>query len=279
MGVLTDENGNPLTSGGKLIQAPAGGITDVEINGWSIVQDNIAQIPMASTDAGVVKILSSFGIGTVGNNPTGYLCLWETSKNNIDARANHYQPLTATTLDYAVKAAMCDGKGDPWTADEQVAARERVGIGKMRWQHITSITTTEETNTIVVDSDESGVSIKEYAPIAIKIWMRVPSDSTQGSANGSVWIYPSATSMDNSIRTIATIATWKTITRDVVQMLVGDGKSLVGVGPGAGILVGDIVEGFEGIDGIRLYINTTSDHIPVGTKIVVDVLSDREVTT
>ena len=31
-------------------------------------------------------------------------------------------------LDYAVKAAMCDGEGAAWTAAEQAAARERMGI-------------------------------------------------------------------------------------------------------------------------------------------------------
>ena len=33
-------------------------------------------------------------------------------------------------MDYAVKAAMCDGKGAAWTENEQKAAQERLGIDK-----------------------------------------------------------------------------------------------------------------------------------------------------
>lgn len=41
-----------------------------------------------------------------------------------------YYALTLRRIDYAVKAAMCDGKGTAWTAEEQVVARERMGIGE-----------------------------------------------------------------------------------------------------------------------------------------------------
>lgn len=34
-----------------------------------------------------------------------------------------------SNLDYAVKAAMCDGKGAAWTDAEQAAARKRMGFG------------------------------------------------------------------------------------------------------------------------------------------------------
>lgn len=44
------------------------------------------------------------------------------------ATSNGFGAINTTNLDYAVKAAMCDGKGAAWTADEQAAARERMGI-------------------------------------------------------------------------------------------------------------------------------------------------------
>ncbi len=47
---------------------------------------------------------------------------------DIDSRANAPRPVNGNNLDYAVKAAMCDGKGAAWTSDEQKAARERMGI-------------------------------------------------------------------------------------------------------------------------------------------------------
>lgn len=45
-------------------------------------------------------------------------------------RENGFRPIVSNNLDYAVKAAMCDGKGAAWTAAEQKAARERMGIDK-----------------------------------------------------------------------------------------------------------------------------------------------------
>ena len=68
MTYLTDENGNPLTAGGKLIRTPASRITDVQIDGKSIAENGVAQIPFASnTSYGVVKGILSKGVG-ISNN-------------------------------------------------------------------------------------------------------------------------------------------------------------------------------------------------------------------
>lgn len=61
------------------------------------------------------------------NNANGELALNPASNNTINSRSTR-QPITTGNLDYAVKAAMCDGKGAAWTADEQKAARERINI-------------------------------------------------------------------------------------------------------------------------------------------------------
>lgn len=51
---------------------------------------------------------------------------------DIDARksstAYNNKPVTNTNLDYAVKQAMCDGKGAEWTEEEKAKAQERLGI-------------------------------------------------------------------------------------------------------------------------------------------------------
>lgn len=46
----------------------------------------------------------------------------------ISSRGSSNKPIIPYYLDYAVKAAMCDGKGAAWTEDEQVAARKRMGV-------------------------------------------------------------------------------------------------------------------------------------------------------
>lgn len=50
------------------------------------------------------------------------------SSKNIDDRLQYPVAITIPKMDYAVKAAMCDGIGAAWTAEEQAAARERMAV-------------------------------------------------------------------------------------------------------------------------------------------------------
>lgn len=123
---------------------------DVRINGESIVQNGVAEIPLAAKTkkAGLVTIdeyATSGGIARA-NVSTGLIRIQPASKSNIDARNNSHCPIVPnSSLDYAVKAAMCDGKGAVWTAKEQAAARERMGAESSDWEDvITYITSSEE---------------------------------------------------------------------------------------------------------------------------------------
>ena len=106
-------------------------VRDVQVAGNSMLADGVANVPMASeTEEGVIK--APFVDGTSGiqldndNRP----CVFAASEADITARQTLYRPLVPARMDYAVKAAMCDGKGAAWTADKQKAARERMGIDK-----------------------------------------------------------------------------------------------------------------------------------------------------
>lgn len=108
--------------------------TDVRIAGKSITADGVADIPMASGNSdisdndsyGVVKSRGSiYGIYMHEDG----ICTRSANNEFIDSRTNHFCPITPAQVDYAVKAAMCDGKGAAWTAAEQAAARERMGLG------------------------------------------------------------------------------------------------------------------------------------------------------
>ena len=98
-------------------------VTDVQINNTSIVSNGVATIPLASNaQAGVVKPYSgSFNVGTE------FLSINNPAESKIDEREADVA-VTCSRLDYAVKAAMCDGKGAAWTAEEQAAARRRLNI-------------------------------------------------------------------------------------------------------------------------------------------------------
>lgn len=69
------------------------------------------------------------------NNQFGIGYLWDrgfyvirASNDYINERINNHTPIVPKNLDYAVKQAMCDGKGAKWTEAEKVKAQERIGI-------------------------------------------------------------------------------------------------------------------------------------------------------
>ena len=103
-----------------------GASLDVQINGTSIVADGVANIPIASnTQLGVGKTLShAYGIG-VSDDIFRTVCATES---DISAKGSAYKPIVPKHLDYAVKTAMCDGKGAEWTSEEKASARDRMGI-------------------------------------------------------------------------------------------------------------------------------------------------------
>lgn len=103
--------------------------TDVRIAGTSITADGVADIPLASwTVPGVVKVDNYYGGYSSGLfSSDGRLFVNTADNASITARSLR-QNIDASNLDYAVKAAMCDGNGAAWTAAEQAAARSRMGI-------------------------------------------------------------------------------------------------------------------------------------------------------
>ncbi len=156
-----------------------GGVNlDVQIDGRSIVKDGVANIPHASSSSfGIVKYLSSFGISTNTGGNNGYLAVMQTSKLNVDNRANAYQPIVAPMLDYAVKAAMTDGKGAAWTADEQAAARERMGIDD--YEDILDVTLEE-------DSSFSADFEHEYR----KLYIYIDQSGVEGDKCATIYFNP-----------------------------------------------------------------------------------------
>lgn len=111
--------------------ADGGSNLDVRINGESIVQDGVAEIPAHKGR----QTRNNFGTVVMGVD--GDITAYRNTSGVIGYR---YLPLNS--IDMAVKAAMCDGKGAAWTADEQAAARERIGIGE--WEDVITYTTSSE---------------------------------------------------------------------------------------------------------------------------------------
>lgn len=104
---------------------------DVRIDGESIVRDGVAEIPIVipNINPGIVKLCSNTGFKM---DSAKYLVIRSASERAINIKSKIYGSefgvIDSGNYDYAVKAAMCDGKGAAWTVEEQAAARERMGI-------------------------------------------------------------------------------------------------------------------------------------------------------
>lgn len=123
---------------------------DVRIDGKSIVQDGVAEIPKADTNThnlGLIRVNAGNGFAVSAD---GTLNIIECTDDSLKKR--YARIVSGNVIDYAVKAAMCDGKGAAWTSDEQAAARERIGITDFK--NVVSATLEEESLiNITLDKD------------------------------------------------------------------------------------------------------------------------------
>lgn len=99
-------------------------VKDVQLAGKSLLDGGVAHVPVASKVALGVSSVDNYSIGTTN---TGVLFLYNSRNVDINNRSANIA-LTPYNLDYAVTAAMTDGKGPAWTAAQRAAARDRIGI-------------------------------------------------------------------------------------------------------------------------------------------------------
>lgn len=120
----------------------------------------IADIPVGKTnEVGVVKN----GTGLYFTSG-GTLNVLVASEQQIADRSKG-PILRAQSLDYAVKAAMSDGKGSTWTPEEKASARSRLGC---EWRYIGKVETTEDVAIMSIDVDSEG------NPLSLrKVWIKV----------------------------------------------------------------------------------------------------------
>lgn len=168
---------------GIIAQGRDGDTVDVQINGESIVQDGVANVPKASEYTFGLVRTQNVDNATRGIyiSSEGYLTAYNATTKNVNNRESQ-NSISPINLDYAVKAAMCDGKGAAWTAEEQAAARDR--ISGFAYRHIATLEITENVGEIVISNDSNGnsfslrdVIIKTYSPV----------NSLGDSSNGYYW--------------------------------------------------------------------------------------------
>lgn len=103
-------------------------VKDVQVAGSSVLDGGVANVPISSpTRLGVIKIGNAQNSGMYVDQDGNCYISYATHPE-IDGRTAQRNTVVCSNLDYAVKAAMCDGKGAAWTSAEQKSARDRMGI-------------------------------------------------------------------------------------------------------------------------------------------------------
>lgn len=128
---VVNENATARYTAGceDFVRAHSGGgsATDVQINGTSITQDGVANIPVASTSQlGAVKMggaNNGIGLGSADQ-----LYVVKASDAEITARGNNYKPIVPNNLNYAVTAVLTDGKAPALTDAQKAQAQSWLGI-------------------------------------------------------------------------------------------------------------------------------------------------------
>lgn len=145
-------------------------VNDVKINGTSILTNGVADIPIATSNSvGLVRANGTYGVA-LGSN--GNLTIARAGDTYIDSRNSGYLPIVPSTLDYAVKQAMCDGKGAEWSDVEKANARKRMGLGDYELI-VDNVTIGESTELALFDLG------KDYDNVRIKLVL--PPDSNPSS--------------------------------------------------------------------------------------------------
>ena len=170
-----DESGHAVL---EAVDAAQVGVQDVKVAGESVVADGVANVKLYA---------NSFG-----TNDTG---IYLRNANNAQIKARSYNvAVTTQVIDYAVKAAMCDGKGDAWSEAEQAAARERM-CAKGLYRHIAKITVEEEgAKHIMVSTDENGNSFS-LSDVIIYTYSPITNDT---SANNGYFVFDESGNMFGS---------------------------------------------------------------------------------
>ena len=133
-------NGSDAEVTAESIQSALGftPVKDVQVAGNSVLVDGVANVPISSpTRLGVIKIGNAQNSGMYVEQDGNCYISYATHPE-IDGRTAQRKTVVCSNLDYAVKAAMCDGKGAAWTDVERLAAILRLGCtvgddGIVRW--------------------------------------------------------------------------------------------------------------------------------------------------
>lgn len=114
-------------------------VTDVQINGTSILNDGIANVPMASANnLGLVKINNNYGI--VIDPATGNILTYTAGSNIIKEGTNQYRPIVPHYQQNAVFYGLATAAGDTTQSQSSNSIGSYTDIAKEKIQSMLGIT-------------------------------------------------------------------------------------------------------------------------------------------
>ena len=143
--------------------------------------------------------------------------------------------------------------------------------GEVKWHKVAEVTTEEELDEYVAGVDPEGNPIKSYKPLALALYCSLPADSTQATANGAHYVYPSASSTDASLKASGSFVQWKSAAKCITDVFFGSGAGIIGMGNSTTML-NPVGKEDSVLDGVRIVFPADGDHFPIGSHIIVSVL-------
>lgn len=170
-------------------------VTDVQVNGTSVVTDNVANIPIGSSDnAGVVK--SGVGIGITNDGRT-YLI--NASSANVKSGTIDTKPIAPINQHEAVfyglaKLAGVDMKNSSnpvgeFTDEAKVAIQKMLGIYEAPWELINEETFTNATQDDYIITTDSNAHPFELTDIMMLFELPTGDAYAEKALYGQIWFY------------------------------------------------------------------------------------------
>ena len=276
--VLTENDKQEITG---LVDAS---VEDVQVNGGSIVSNEVASIPLASADDyGVVKVDQYQGIRISSNA----LAVYPSASAQVKAGSNGARPIVPSVQHESVFYGLAKAAGDTtqssssnivgtYTDEAIVAIQKMLGVYQAPWELIVDYTVSEDSETVEVVTDLSGQPFE-----LTESFIRVYFQPSLTGANDYIKGNPYAQKTDNTIGFIggfptirymangtATYSEYKQeIIGNVLKTEVRTGASTNNTQNVQSISSDETILSIMGFR-LRQY-NTTSTLIPQGTRILI----------
>ena len=173
--VLTEQDKQDIA---ELVDVP---VDDVQINGTSIVENGVANVPKASaSNLGAVKTSSTYGTQMYGSN-SDILGITLANDNDTKAGNSGYRALTAQQQHRSVFYGLAKAAGDTtqsassnavgaYTEDAKIAIQKMLGVYR-EWELIADVTVEEDSVQVDIVTDGNGQPF-ELTKMFVRVWLQ-----------------------------------------------------------------------------------------------------------